>query len=385
LRNHHYTITISDVTSAGSNTPGDAYEGGGIAMSASVTAWNLATQNNVIDQQYILELDTTVAVLDYKGSIINIDVKTSSGKTWSIDTYLTNGVSAVVISNKIQIQNTNINPDKTEWDCGWIDVLVDNIKYRLKVVQEANPEHYPTTHNGWAGSNIYWDGTKLTFDDVNDHIHEKYQGVFFKWGSLWGIDPSGSNNALWSSNTNVVYKPEGSIETNVSWNSIPYCKPPTNSYPIAPKTGRDRHYLTEVHDPEKGLGDICKYLTERAGGTLHGKKWRMPTSTEFGINTDYQDYGGTWNLVNSFGSDGKFINSGKPGVTKASDIGIPFFSAAGYRSSIGELKSIGTYGFYWSASFTNSNAYILAISKVNILPASSLSFTLAASVRCVVE
>jgi hypothetical protein len=44
--------------------------------------------------------------------------------------------------------------------------------------------------NKFAGSNIYWNGSKLTFDDHGDYTNTKYQGVYFKWGSLIGVSPA---------------------------------------------------------------------------------------------------------------------------------------------------------------------------------------------------
>ena len=45
----------------------------------------------------------------------------------------------------------------------------------------------------WAGSNVYWDGTQLTFDETvvdADAGSDLKQGVFFRWGSLVGVSPS---------------------------------------------------------------------------------------------------------------------------------------------------------------------------------------------------
>ncbi|MDR1884063.1 MAG: hypothetical protein LBR26_14985 [Prevotella sp.] len=219
-----------------------------------------------------------------------------------------------------------------------------------------------STHNGWAGSNIYWDPTArngagaLTFADTPTNppgitsaptIPETYQGVFFKWGSLIGVDPSYVN----------TYKPTGNVAWNgdcrvfvPTWNS----STPTDSYwsdvatstvfvttdgdddtgaPVSPATlaawenipyvsagsftnVTTSAYLTLDADPdlsigaavttpsgsgghipnpgvtvpvEKMKGDICRYLSQT--GDAPGSpqvRWRLPRAEEFG--TDASEY-----------------------------------------------------------------------------------------------
>ena len=90
-------------------------------------------------------------------------------------------------------------------------------------------------HTGWAYSNIYGDGTKLTFIDeylldANDNEIpeseynkiEQYQGVFFKWGSLVALSP---RNEL---TTTVNWLPQPYTQPGVAGNNIIYI-PTTNS------------------------------------------------------------------------------------------------------------------------------------------------------------
>ncbi|WP_148298436.1 hypothetical protein [Bacteroides reticulotermitis] len=140
--------------------------------------------------------------------------------------------------------------------------------------------YYPKKHGGWAGSNIYWDGTKLTFDDVGVKTREKYQGVFFNWGSLWGIAsaPNDGESLKWGHNVNL-YAPGGVQTTYDNWATWPRVEEAITIYNVPEgKEHRDRAYLYEVTDltGSTGIGDICRYLTEKGtNGLLHGKKWRM--------------------------------------------------------------------------------------------------------------
>lgn len=245
-------------------------------------------------------------------------------------------------------------------------------------------EYYPDRHKGWAGSNIYWDGSKLTFDDVDKKTNERYQGLYFQWGSLWGISPQGA----WSSDVKL-YAPDGTITTGAKWSMWPQIGDAV--IPGAPPTGkvaRDRGYLYEL-DVTKGsttgLGDICKYITQQAGGTLHGKKWRMPTSNEFEAVASYTLFGGaTWGGLTSNNAEGKFLVD--RGYVKTESTKKVSFSASGFRYySYGQLYSVGAGGGYWSSSPVSANGHRLGFSSATVGPANNGNRAYGFSVRCVAE
>lgn len=258
------------------------------------------------------------------------------------------------------------------------------------LVLDLMGEYYPTPHTGWAGSNIYWNGSELTFDNVGVTTHQNYQGVFFQWGSLWGIDPSGSQNSAW---TNRVYKlNNGSYTyTSASWNTFPRVNDATiTSNPPSGKSDRDRAYLYEVTDGTSGIGDICKYLTDRAGGTLYGSKWRMPTSQEFESAGSYSRSGTSWSTVTSGSETGVYQNPAKPGYSKtATSQGTyptAFFPASGYRANVaGVLSYVGSLGYYWSGSPGGPLGYHMTFSSSVINPGNRYTRMLAFAVRCVRE
>lgn len=256
----------------------------------------------------------------------------------------------------------------------------------ITVTLDLRHEYYPDPHTGWAGSNIYWDGSKLTFDDVGDQTHCTYWGVYFQWGGLTGISPAG----YYYDSTTLLYPPKTSPEPAGSreWSTgIPRATDAAiSSNPPVGRTERDRGYLYEL-DTTTETGDICKYLTEQAGGRLHGKKWRMPTSNEFETPSSY----GNWtygSVPPEAAADGtSSISSGR--IKR--DIGIPFFPAAGGRIfDTGRWNNIGDHSDCWSASpctsFTNTTSYSMYLSSGSVMSAyDSPRRMYGHSVRCVTE
>lgn len=249
----------------------------------------------------------------------------------------------------------------------------------------------------WAGSNIYWDGGKLTFDDytpTGNSAHYNYQGVFFRWGSLWGTGPT---TTILS--TDYAYKSNGSGHTrssSYSWSSVPY-------WNTSVSNDRSSKYISEVvHTPanvSNGIGDICKYLTEQGeGGLLYGKKWRLPTAIEFNsvvesessltsLGKSHTDYSWSWNGIGGTNSDGTAAHN--RGVYKSKAIGTPYFPASGYRgSALGVQGGVDSYGCYMSSSSADGSGkdYFFEFDSGSADTAKTISSTgRALSVRCVRE
>ena len=81
-----------------------------------------------------------------------------------------------------------------------------NCQYTYNITLKPNDSDtritYKKSGTVWAGSNIYWNGTKLTFDaapvdpsnlTTQELTNMKKQGVFFLWGSLIGVSPNGAH------------------------------------------------------------------------------------------------------------------------------------------------------------------------------------------------
>jgi len=169
LRNYKYRLTITDVLSAGVSTPDEAFDGR-VFVAATVESWNIALQNIHIDGSYILKLDSSVVLLDYKGDQLEFGVFTDNPGGWTFDTdNLDNGISVINQSGKLLIRDTrsdrwNISQTE-ERDYGWIDIQSGNLIYKLNVRKA-------TRNLIWATSNIYYDSalSHLTFDDTDDSV-----------------------------------------------------------------------------------------------------------------------------------------------------------------------------------------------------------------------
>ena len=229
--------------------------------------------------------------------------------------------------------------------------------------------YYPTIHSGWAGSNIYFDGSKLTFDGIGITTHQNYQGVYFMGGSLFGISPMGAY-----STSTTLYPPTGGTTNGLAWTAIPRVDDTSIT------ADRNRAYLYEVHDPNKSIGDICKYLTDK--GWAPAGKWRMPTSSEFEESTNYSSFisgsNGTSNAAGtaSFGS-GRNRTDVTPNV---------FFTATGNRDySNGALNGVGGGSYYWSSSPSGTYGYNLYFYNGGVNTSYTASRAYGFLVRCVRE
>ena len=147
----------------------------------------------------------------------------------------------------------------------------------------------------WAGSNIFWDGSKLTFLPETTRAWEGqgYQGVYFMWGSLVGISPVG----IFSNSTKLYVPPivhaswtEHTITSSTKgWSSTAMIDiPRITGGSLVSKDFLDNHisrnYLySEAHTPATFKGDICKYLTDI--NAAPPGKWRIPNAREFGVST----------------------------------------------------------------------------------------------------
>ncbi|MDR1881888.1 MAG: hypothetical protein LBR26_03795 [Prevotella sp.] len=285
----------------------------------------------------------------------------------------------------------------------------------------------PTGHGGWAGSNIYWVSTGsttgyLTFENTPTNNptgaptgKEGYQGVFFKWGNLIGLDPmrytSGSTGNSWNS-ANVVYVPNYVTDnpTTSTWSRTTAGSAYTwsNIQPVTSGSGSVLNYAhltlnasnqSGGYDPANKKGDICRYLSET--GTAPGSpgvRWRMPTAAEFAVpagisnDNDYVKTENGWNNITdtfSGNSSGTWITV--DGRRKQYDHATtnllsykPFFSAGGLRRPEGSLYLVGYEADWWSSSPNGGSAYRLLFYG-DVQPSSSNDRAHAQAVRCVKE
>jgi hypothetical protein len=228
----------------------------------------------------------------------------------------------------------------------------------------------------WAESNIYWDGSKLTFKAHGDPCANKenyYQGVIFRWGSLVGCSPVGdfdAGTAGQPSTGTTIY-----VRHNNQWLATNSATAYANGYPDfldiksfvglpSKRINRDSP-TNQLDDSFSGnIGDICRYIGSLGGpsgyrmpyfrdyftnsiggerrwdnGTANAMGWYVG-STSFATPTVGQDDAAGQRLIGSAeGTGGYATNYGST------------FPTAGYRTHFINPQwgtgYVGTQGVYW--------------------------------------
>jgi hypothetical protein len=244
----------------------------------------------------------------------------------------------------------------------------------------------------FANSNIYWDGSKLTFDAYIDSTanptgyvankeQQQKQGVLFKWGSLIGISAPGRAafyNYTWDNDTASIFVPHDptnpvtnhsswtrmtnklasdSAKWAAGWTAIPY----VNDNPVP--YGTNTNYLNTLHNSTAHIsaykGDICHYLDE---------DYRMPIAAEFGGSNAAWD---KWTILPHGGAESTNaerylatdysgrtplpVSATRPNYCVTLKVNNMLFPASGTRdSSSARLYDVGFYGDYWSSSASDA-------------------------------
>jgi hypothetical protein len=278
--------------------------------------------------------------------------------------------------------------------------LDDEIPINIDITPDPDPAlnatYMPTSHRGFAGSNIYWDAEKqrLTFDDVHVTDHEQYQGVLFKWGSLIALNPSNTRSSVWNEEA-VYYNPSsyvvnGGYTENDSrtWANIAAF---VGNITDNRKSGFMTFLNTDSDNLDAYKGDVCAYLSGRPG--IPAGHWRLPTSAEFLDASKYTriEEGVEVSEINDFSArnsnrdEGTFvINNGYIFRYGGGENDKTFFPASGYRDGNGAMFEVGQVGAVWSSSPSGGASYYLRLDSglgldVNI----TTSRTRGYSVRCV--
>jgi hypothetical protein len=279
----------------------------------------------------------------------------------------------------------------------------------------------------WAGSNIYWDGTRLTFAAPDTDDKQYYQGVFFRWGSLVGISPvqtngspyfaAGTNGDLatgtpiyvppvpggpanWTQ-TNLTTAQSATYSSYFSTYHTPYSYE-FDKIPYVNNNDGDLGATGPTYNPAAFKGDICRYLTGQPG--IPDGTWVMPTLVDFESasrsnwtgsvpNSTYwyrqpQSGGFTENDAQTAGyPDGTYGKESGHWRWGASYCGTTtVLPASGYRNyDDGALGNTGNGGGYWSSSVDGaSNAYDLGFYSSGVNTYSDTRGW-GASVRCVLQ
>ncbi|MDR0939686.1 MAG: DUF4906 domain-containing protein [Mediterranea sp.] len=159
----------------------------------------------------------------------------------------------------------------------------------VRIVQDW----YIAPSGTWAGSNIYWNGTNLTFDVNYDPAspHWNYQGVYFRWGSLVGISSASGGGQFWTGTQVYWMNAAGSMATDATDPETPWALNYGGNDPFRVTLPYlDDMTITNASDPIYNdnvviqpndrfqvfqRGDICYWLG-RLGYAPNG--YRLPTT-----------------------------------------------------------------------------------------------------------
>lgn len=213
----------------------------------------------------------------------------------------------------------------------------------------------------------------------NYNLPSNIQGLFFKWGSLWGISPVGNP---YDPSLHCVYNPtrlplENWVGALQDWDQIPYAHQNFNF--TSPINGDDldafKTYNNNIgFDIEKGIGDVCRYISSRPtwGG---GHKWRMPTYYELQLlynetltkqqripcMGNFEDITNTYDPFDTGNKGGNYphnsgvalgLNANSSTLINRPADGAVFLPASGLRYPDGSGNTVhaGAYGYYWSST-----------------------------------
>ncbi|TWV14423.1 DUF4906 domain-containing protein [Bacteroidaceae bacterium HV4-6-C5C] len=277
-----------------------------------------------------------------------------------------------------------------------------NFKYTCTITLKPNESDTRINYKRliWAGSNIYWDGTKLTFDlssadpanpTTQELANMKKQGVAFQWGSLVGVSLS-STYATYTPTYNSTTPSSSTWSTgSTTYSSIAYITDAGSAYGQANTFLNDAAQNTNANYAAL-KGDICQYLSKT--GAVSGS-WRMPTAKEYNTANIVDGAIVSWTTVTTpwakFGSFSTETGNAQ-GTTQLSSGGTYVVNGAtgsyptsGYRSTPdGGLNNVGQGGNYWTSSVSSStNGYSLNFSTSIMFPANSYSRLYGFTVRCV--
>jgi len=228
-----------------------------------------------------------------------------------------------------------------------------------------------------AESNIYWDGSKLTFDTIPAPDTNK-AGVLFQWGSLVGISPAQTNNATaFDAEATPIYVPNVSAGTwsQTTANTFGYAYA---NFPVAtPKavdlTGMTNYtntYLYEISNSTSYadyMGDICAYLTN--------KGWRMPSAVEYGSDTSGVLATGVWSALQGTAGADLTLNNDAGTNTNISayyEFGGVVFPLTGARNTTGVLSNTNNTTYLWTGS-----AYVTTPGQAQRINLSATAITVA--------
>jgi uncharacterized protein (TIGR02145 family) len=212
-------------------------------------------------------------------------------------------------------------------------------------------------------------GYRLSFATTaaqgSGNIPQQSQGIFFRWGSLVGADPTSASP--------LIFQPSEYTTTVSNITNAPYTNADAN---------------LSGYTAASGIGDICQYISDK--GWVAGT-WRMPTQNEiYALYSSGHTTDATWSPTTSNQRDGSFIVN--QGWTLGASVGTTsqrYFPASGYRGTDGSLETLTTshqHVQYWLSTIYGSGAaqaYRMFGHSTALDPTSHAGVTDFYSIRCV--
>ncbi|MDR1743610.1 MAG: hypothetical protein LBR48_07310 [Dysgonamonadaceae bacterium] len=238
-----------------------------------------------------------------------------------------------------------------------------------------------------AESNIYWDGSKLTFDTIPGPNTNK-AGVLFQWGSLVGISPAQTNNATaFDAEATPIYVPDVAAGTwsattasAAGWTYTTIPSPSTLQGDEA-YTNLVLYEYSDATSYAGYMGDICAYLTNKA--------WRMPRSTELGCdNSSTPVTTAGWSaLQGTAGADLTLNNEAgtNTNISAYYEFGGVVFPLTGARSIAGALSNTNNTTYMWlgSAYTTAGQAHRANLTSTAVNAAQRSALRNGQPIRCI--
>ena len=408
LRNNRYHFTITGATGRGHDHLGEAVAAMGVMSNLKTSLLVVdesGIRNIVWNSEYFLGVENDEVTLDETAnSMVTLKCLTNYAEGWELNKSLyTDGIEYIAGNNWLSATLTSPSDPTSKLE---LKALSSNSGARKAIVhiRAGRLTHEITVEqrNGsiaprFARSNVVWmvdankpNGGYLTFATTEAEnatvAPANVQGVFFKWGSLVAVSPTGAaynvNQILFSANGTKNY----------TWANIPYINETGAPFNDSDVTSDDfaTYNGNTGYDDSANKGDICRYITAQ-GWVPSGERWRLPKQSELdalmgeitsvsngggfttqpsgmapsGSNTYGDHTNGFWEVPSGrWLGKGAGASRGTEQVPGGSSV---YFPAGGYRYySNGSTGTAGNYGCSWSGSSSSTTyAYSLYVNSSN--------------------
>jgi hypothetical protein len=252
----------------------------------------------------------------------------------------------------------------------YLVITAGRLVYKVLVVQGVQ----------WAYSNIILKDGKLTFATTaaeNAEIPANTEGLVFKWGSLIGLNTTGSNLSAFT-------------PSSVSFIPSEYTgSKPISVYDDVPYASSASQLLS--YDVAAGTGDICQYISDK--GWVKGR-WRLPTRAEAQqtIDAGYVMYGSFADEYGVTKTDGTVLmdsgiffgttDANTSYLTGGMPLGGMFLPSGGvYYQEVLDFRN--RYARFWVSDLDSDNNNSYLVGSTALVPELQVHLpSLAPSVRC---